>query len=178
LTGDPGCGKTTVVRRVVAALSGKVPMTGFLTEEIREPGKRKRRGFQGTTLDGRTFLLAHADSRSEIRVGAYGVEREGLERVGVPCLAAGPDTRLVIVDEVGKMESFSERFREAVERMLAGPTPVLGTVAARGVGFVKRVRKDPRVTLITMTQGSRDAMVGEVLRRLSRAGVGRLEEAS
>jgi nucleoside-triphosphatase len=149
LTGNPGCGKTTLVRRVVDALKDDVAMTGFLTEEVREGGKRK--GFRGITLDGRGFVLAHADSESDLRVGSYGVEREGLETVGVPSLTPGSETRLVVVDEVGKMESFSEPFREAVERLLAGDTAVLGTVAARGVGFVKRVRKDPRITLLTVS---------------------------
>jgi len=170
LTGNPGCGKTTLVRRVVDALSGEVAMSGFWTEEIREGGKRK--GFRGRTLDGRDFVLAHVDSESDLRVGAYGVEREGLETVGVPSLAPGDNTRLVILDEVGKMESFSKPFREAVESLLAGDKPVLGTVAAQGVGFVKRVRKDPRITLLVVSPRSRDAMVGEVLRRLARAGIG------
>jgi nucleoside-triphosphatase len=145
-------------------------MTGFWTEEIRED--RKRKGFRGTTLDGRDFLLAHVDSESEVRVGSYGVEREGLETVGVPSLAPGDDTRLVILDEVGKMEALSKPFREAVEGLLAGNNPVLGTVAAQGVGFVKRVRKDPRIMLLTVSPRSRDAMLGEVLRHLSRAGIG------
>jgi nucleoside-triphosphatase len=170
LTGNPGCGKTTLVRRVVDALTGEVAMTGFLTEEIREGGKRK--GFRGATLDGRAFVLAHVDSQSDVRVGSYGVEREGLETVGVPSLTPNDDTRLIVLDEVGKMESFSQRFQDAVESLLAGDKPVLGTVAAQGVGFVKRVRKDPRITLLTVTPRSRDAMVGDVLRRLAQAGIG------
>ena len=171
LTGNPGCGKTTLIRRVVDALSGEVAMTGFLTEEIREG--RKRKGFRGRTLDGRDFVLATVDSGSDLRVGSYGVEREGLETIGVPSLEPGSDTRLVVVDEVGKMESFSMPFRDAIESLLAAETPVLGTVAARGVGFVKSVRKDPRITLLTVTARSRDAMVGEVLRRLARSPRGR-----
>jgi nucleoside-triphosphatase len=168
LTGDPGCGKTTVVRRVVERLSG-LPMTGFYTEDVREAGRRT--GFRGVTLDGAAFVLAREGAASPLRVGPYGVTLEGLESVGVPALRPAPGTRLVVVDEVGKMEAFSAPFREAVEALLAGDVPVLGTVAVHGVGLVKHVRHDSRITLVRMTRASRDAMVGEVLRRLADAGV-------
>ncbi|MFZ1060598.1 MAG: nucleoside-triphosphatase, partial [Candidatus Rokuibacteriota bacterium] len=43
ITGNPGSGKTTVIRRVAAALSGR-RLGGFYTEEIRVGGER--RGFR------------------------------------------------------------------------------------------------------------------------------------
>jgi nucleoside-triphosphatase len=170
LTGDPGCGKTTVVRRVVERLTDHVSMTGFLTEEIRELGTRK--GFRGRTLDGHDFLLAHVDSESDLRVGPYGVEVEGLERVGVPSLTPTAETDLIVLDEIGKMESFSEAFRERVVELLEGDTPVLATVAVHGVGFVKRVRHHRGAMLVRMTRKSRDGMVGDLLRRLAGQGIG------
>jgi nucleoside-triphosphatase len=169
LTGDPGCGKTTVVRRVVERLVPKVAMTGFWTEELREGASRT--GFRGVTLDGRDFLLAHVREKGVAKVGPYGVVLEGLERVGLETLRPSAATRLVVLDEVGKMESFSAAFRETVEALLASSVPVLGTVAVHGVGFPKRVRQDRRIELVRMTRASRDAMVGDVLRRLAAAGI-------
>jgi nucleoside-triphosphatase len=78
---------------------------------------------------------------------------------------------MIVLDEVGKMECFSDAFRRRVEELLAGDTVVLATVAAHGVGFVKRVRRDRRVTLLRMSRESRDAVVGDILRRLARAGI-------
>ncbi len=166
-------GKTTAIRRIVGRLEGVVPMTGFWTEEVLEGGRRV--GFRGVTLDGRTFTLALAGGGGPNRVGPYGVDVASLEGIGVPSLRPLPDTRLVVVDEVGKMESFSTAFREAVEELLAGPTPVLGTVAKHGVGFVKRVRRDPRVTLLEIRRASRAGTVGEALRLLGRAGIDQRE---
>ena len=173
VTGDPGCGKTTAVRRVVERLA-LLPMTGFLTEEVRENGART--GFRGVTLDGKVFTLARAEAAGDFRVGPYGVMLGELEAVGVPALRPGPDTRLVVLDEVGKMEAFSAPFREAVMDLLAGPVPVLGTVAVHGVGFVKKVRHDPRITLVRMTRASREAIVGDLLRRLKDVGAAQREE--
>ncbi len=153
----------------MAQLGPRVAVTGFLTEEVRE-GER-RVGFRGTTLGGRTFALAHVRHGGSTRVGPYGVDVASLEEVGVPALEPGPDTRLVVVDEVGKMESFSAAFREAVERLLEGPVAVLGSVAKHGVGFPKRVRNDPRVTLLELRRASRAGIVGQVLRLLEREGI-------
>ncbi len=160
------------MERVVARLRGSVPMTGFLTGEIRRGARRI--GFGGTTLDGKTFALAGvgpAGAAGGVRVGPYVVTTDELDAVGVPALDPRGDARLVVLDEVGKMESFSGAFRDAVNRLLDGDAAVLGTVAAHGVGFPKKVRNDPRVTLVRMRRESRDGVVGEILRRLAEAGI-------
>ena len=89
LTGDPGCGKTTVIRKVVRRLEATTRMQGFVTEEVVEAGRR--RGFVGRTLDGQSFLLADRESEGPLRVGPYGVELEGLETVGLSALEPAGD---------------------------------------------------------------------------------------
>src|SRR5512134_567631 len=58
LTGVPGIGKTTVIRRVADRLRGR-RLAGFYTEEIRENGDR--RGFRLAGFDGTERVIAHAD---------------------------------------------------------------------------------------------------------------------
>ena len=60
LTGVPGVGKTTIVSKVAAGLSGR-RNRGFVTDEIRE-GER-RVGFEIRTFGGKTRTLAHVDLR-------------------------------------------------------------------------------------------------------------------
>ena len=117
----------------------------------------------GAALAGKV----RSDYRLSTKVGRIVLDE--LEAVGVPSLVPDSETRLIVIDEVGKMESFSEPFRQQVEALLDGPVPVLGTVAAHGVGFVKRVRQDGRVTLVRMSRRSREATPGEILRRLDLA---------
>ncbi len=169
LTGEPGCGKTTAIRGVVERLRGRVAMTGFVTEEIRAGDRRK--GFRGVTLDGRAFPLAETGFESALAVGPYKVVLDGLESVGLEALTPAPDSGLVVLDEIGRMESFSDRFRRRVEALLAGPTPLLATVALHGLGFPKSVRSHPAVATIRMSRASRFAIVDDIVRRLERAGV-------
>ena len=74
LTGPPGCGKTTVVRRVVQALGG-LRLAGFYTQEVRERGQRV--GFEIVGLGGQRCLLAQVDWHAPLRVGRYGVDHRG-----------------------------------------------------------------------------------------------------
>ncbi len=78
VTGPPGCGKTTLMRRAVAELG--VPAAGFYTEEIRAAGRRE--GFALVTLDGRRATLASVRIRGPHRVSRYGVDVQALESVG------------------------------------------------------------------------------------------------
>jgi len=55
ITGPPGSGKTTLIEKVVSRTG--LPVTGFLTREIRERGVRV--GFFIETCDGQQEILAH-----------------------------------------------------------------------------------------------------------------------
>jgi len=164
VTGRPGSGKTTVVERVVASLPGGAA-TGFFTREARERGTR--RGFTMQTLDGRIAVLA--DVRGDgPRIGRYRVRLNELETLGVPALAPRPGVRLIVVDEIGKMECLSQRFCDAVRQALDSPTPVLATIARQGGGFIAAVRCRADVTIVEVTAENRDQLPATILASLGR----------
>lgn len=163
LTGAPGCGKTTLIRRVVEALP--CPAGGFYTREVREGGARV--GFEVVTLDGARATLARIGLKSAYRVARYGVDLAGLEAVAVPSIRRAMEAAsLVVIDEIGPMESFSEAFRAAVLAALTGPVPVLGTIVKRRTPFADYVKAQPGVTLIEVHAGNRDALVHDLSRTL------------
>jgi nucleoside-triphosphatase len=162
LTGVPGIGKTTVIRRVADALGddGR-QLRGFVTEEIRKG--RERMGFRIETFDGETAVLAHVSIRSEHRVSRYGVDVAALDRIVVKALALSSRVDVYLVDEIGKMECLSVKFVAAVEKLFQGKRPVVATVALRGGGFIERVKRLSGVELRTITRSNRDEMSTQVI---------------
>ncbi len=168
LTGRPGVGKTTLVRRVVARLERLA--AGFYTEEVREGGQRV--GFRLVTLEGRATMLAHVDFRGPPRVGRYGVDLRALDQVAVPEIHRGlREAEVVVIDEIGPMELRSPVFRQAVLEALDSPASLLATVMLRPHPFVDGLKHRPDVRLLEVTPANREALVNEVLALLS-AGPG------
>ena len=165
ISGLPGCGKTTLVERLMVRLKD-VKAGGFVTREIREKGERK--GFRIITLDKREGVLAHVDIKGGLKVGRYAVNLEDLERVGVDSVVrALKDCDLVVIDEVGKMELMSDRFREVVEIAARGDKALVATVPSEGVPFVEEMKRMPGMHVIMLTEKNRDGAVDEVARHLS-----------
>ena len=158
LTGPPGVGKTTAVRRAAKELPG-VKIRGFTTDEIRESGQRV--GFRIETFDGDSAVLAHVDFRSPHRVGKYGVDLSTLDRVTGDELGQSRGG-LVFIDEIGKMETLSRTFIEAVTAILDSPAILVATVGQRGGGFIQTVKRRPDVLLWTVSRANRDRMPADI----------------
>lgn len=162
LTGRPGVGKTTLIRRVLQELND-VSATGFYTE-VRSEGRRA--GFRAVTLNGQEAVLAHVEIHSPHRVGRYRVDVAAFERVVLPHLAVTPSMDLVVIDEIGKMECLSRPFRAVVVRALDADTPVLATIAWRGDRFVEGLKARKDVEVVEVTRANRDRIAGELVVRL------------
>lgn len=133
IKGPPRSGKTTLVKKVVKKLQEfNQLLAGFYTEEERRGGLRE--GFSITTLSGQKGRLASRDFASPFRVGSYGVDLASFEKLVLPELEgalANPSAWLVI-DEIGKMELYSEKFILPLKQVLKSPNPVLATL-----GYIK-----------------------------------------
>jgi nucleoside-triphosphatase len=165
LTGLPSCGKTTAVTQIINNFNSE-KIAGFYTQEIREGGIRK--GFSWQRLDGATGMLAHIDIKSSFRVGKYGVDVAGFEKSVVPILdAEESDTKLFVIDEIGKMECFSEEFVIAVRRLFKSNKSILATVALKGSGLISEVKNYSNTKLFNLTRHNRDKTIVEILQTLS-----------
>ncbi len=164
LTGQPGVGKTTLIRELTRRLAAHHP-AGFYTEEIRS-AQGIREGFRLETLCGRALVLSHIRHFGPHRVGRYGVDVAGFERLLEELDLHRSPSPLVMIDEIGKMECYSPRFISDVTRLLDGPKPVVATIALKGRGFIREVKQRRDCRLVTVTRDNRDRLANELEREL------------
>jgi nucleoside-triphosphatase len=58
----------------------------------------------------------------------------------------------VVVDEIGKMELFSAKFREAVLNILNSGKRLLGTIMLSPNPYADAIKRQPQVNVITVTR--------------------------
>jgi nucleoside-triphosphatase len=160
LTGIPGIGKTTIIRKVAESLSG-YDLAGFVTDEIRT--ERGREGFRLITFDGQEATMAHVDFRTRYRVGRYGVDVQTVDRLVKSALRLLPHAGIYLVDEIGKMECFSSAFVAGMRSALDSGRPVVASIARKGEGLVGEVKRRRDCVLWEVTHHNRNAMPERVL---------------
>ena len=164
LTGRPGIGKTTVVKKIVQLLVGNAG--GFYSREVRENGKRL--GFEIVTLEGEADFLAQKTSEAifaeEVTFEGYKVNLGAINSIAVPSLlTAMEQQKVVIVDEIGPMEIFSSKFRETVQKLLDNKDArIMGTIVKRSYEFADDIKANPRVKVVELTLENRDALPNEI----------------
>lgn len=163
ITGSPGIGKTTLVKRLFEEAAVLHPV-GFYTEEIREGGIR--RGFRLVSHDGRESILSHVDIRSPYKVGKYKVDVSGFDRFLDTLRILKSDSGLVIIDEIGKMECFSRKFLSLLNELLHSETRLFATISQKGSGSIAEIKQRQDAKLFVMTHHNRDTMIAQILEDL------------
>lgn len=169
LTGDVQVGKSTIIKKTLAAL------------KLRDIG-----GFRSVSVpdlpDGAmsVYLIPAGDehpmmgdwNRVGIRKGCgRGIEKipEAFERAGVQALVDAENMPLILMDEVGRMESAAAQFSERILELLDGSAPILGVVQKiADTKLTNAIRQHPNVRVLTVTKENREELAGEVLRLVSK----------
>ena len=161
ITGKPGVGKTTLMRRLVVRMK-PVDMRGFYTTEIRSRGRRV--GFELRGLNGQRRMLARVGLSSRHRVGRYGVDTAGFERFLEQLDLLNPHAGVIVIDEIGKMELFSTRFQSLIHQVLSSDACLLASIALHGKGLIQAIKQRPDIHLLEVTRNNRDRLMAAILK--------------
>ena len=159
VTGAPGSGKTTVALKSAERLKEKgYSVGGMLSRDVRSYGNRI--GFEILDLSsGRQGWLASIHQGQGPRVGKYCVNIDDLDRIGVHAILVADEIMdVVIIDEIGPMELFSERFIAAVKQVVEGRKFVVCTIHWRMTdSWLKDLRKreDAEIYVVTIENRAR-----------------------
>ena len=140
LTGAPGVGKTTVLTKTVDALRAKgFSIGGMISREVRESNVRV--GFEILDLtNGKHGWLAHVNGLGP-QVGKYHVNLDDLDNIGTIAITQALEkSGAIAIDEIGPMELYSQKFKQAVTQALESKKLVLIVVHGKA--------KDPLVTQV------------------------------
>ncbi|MDO5846704.1 MAG: nucleoside-triphosphatase [Methanocorpusculum sp.] len=148
LTGDIRIGKSTVISKAVLMLN--VTPGGFRTAgaNFKEDGSSD-------------VMLYPAEMRPED--GQKAAHRMPDKREAYPeifdtygsSLLRRP-AKLILMDELGFLESDAKTFQQTVLEILNGTTPVLGVIRNKKTEFLDAVRTRDDIILLTVTKENRD----------------------
>jgi len=156
ICGRPGVGKTTLMKKVAKNLGEKA--SGFYTEEIRE--EKGRVGFKIKNLEGKEGILAHINCKSPYRVGKYKVNLKEFEEISLSSIERGiKEEKIIIIDEIGKMELYSKKFRQVVIQALDSPNNVIATIPAYKNEFLEKIRQRRDVEIHEVTEENREKLI-------------------
>jgi len=128
---------------------------GFFTQEFRQ--NNQRIGFKITDLQGNEGILARKGFKSKFRLGKYGINLKDLEEIGVAAIEEAIKTKeVVVIDEIAKMELFSDNFKSAVLKALDSKKRVLGTIQQSDLPFLKQIKARPDLIVFLLKADNRD----------------------
>jgi len=165
LQGPRNIGKSTVILKTLEIImTGKsLTLGGFFT-------------WNGGKTDPHVYMRpAHSNADAEVyRLASYDAEKGGLicntqafEEDGVRLLSGSKCADLIVMDELGFLESSASAFRQAVLDVLSSDIPVLGAIRLGDVPWLEGIRRDPTVSLFDVDEKTRGILPRELAAALS-----------
>lgn len=166
LTGNINVGKSTLIERALAS-----------HRDIRLGGFRTVCGSEHD--DSGVFIVpASADSSCpRTEQNKVGNRKKGEKKrsfpdvfntVGLELLKDADSSDIIIMDELGKMETGAGAFTARVLEILDGETQVLGVLKPKQSPFLDAVREHPNTKIIEVTPQNRDEALNILKKEITR----------
>ena len=161
IVGARGVGKSTLIRRVLEELN--VSLCGFET--------KKEKNMEHPIYGDPVFIYevgVPKQQTEENRIG-YCKDRHPLmgkeifDRYAKKLKNLPSDKDMILLDEIGFMESCSPEFCEAILALLDGDRPIIAAVKNKEFPFLEAVRSHPNCRCFVINSENRDELVEQVL---------------
>ena len=166
IKGNPGIGKTTLLLRVIESLRAKgYRVGGMISQDVRM--SESRVGFEVTDLNSeKKGWLASLHQERGPQVGKYRVNIDDLNEIGVKAiLEACEKLDVVVIDEIGPMELFSEQFREAVKKAVESRKLLVSTIHWKmGNELIDSIKKREDAEIHILTDVNREHVLETIIR--------------
>jgi len=165
ITGRPGIGKTTVVKRLIELCRNMgLKVGGMISYEVREHSRRV--GFKILDIaSNKEGILAWVGLPGSLRVGKYTVNIKDLNEIGVNAIRrAIEEDDIVVIDEIGPMELFSDYFKKIVEKAFNSKKIVIATIHIKAdrYPFARKIKRRPDVKIFVVNLANRKFLHKEI----------------
>lgn len=161
ICGNRQVGKSTLIERLSEEIT--VPIYGFITKIMRvnDEGFHEIYIFHAADKERNLTEDKHLADCDTVR---RNVNTDKFETLGVDYLRAKPGG-IVIMDELGFMESGAEKFRKAVLAAFDGDIPVIAAIKKgyEDNAFLNAVKAHPNAELFEIDRENRDALYEKLL---------------
>ncbi len=150
LTGAPGSGKTTILKKIIDGIEDKQYIFFILSPAVLEGGARVGFDFISST---QPIPIRLAD---RIGSGQYDIKMNVLDNLTDQLNQAVKDKKIIFLDEIGPIQLNNDRFREAISFILADPDATLfSTITLDSLlhPFLSTVKHHYRSTIIRLDEG-------------------------
>ncbi len=169
VTGPPGIGKTSILRRTVKELEKReYTVGGMFCRDVREGGIRV--GFEIKDIStGQRGWLAHVNLPTGPTVGKYHVNLTDLDVISAgSILDALRNVDILAVDEIGPMELLSPAFSRALIKAVEGSKPLIGTIHYRlSNSLVNNIKAREDTEIIKVTYSNREGLHNLIANKIS-----------
>ena len=133
---------------------------------IRCPPTEWATGFARAEADAVTQCIPTAKMLNMGTIGRYGVDTIGFEEFLGSLGLMNPDVEMIVIDEIGKMELFSNRFRRMVRDALNSDKQVLASIPIERDEFIREIKKRLDIQIFEVTHRNRDHLPDEIVEGL------------
>lgn len=158
IAGDSGAGKSTLIRRLLQAW--QLPYGGYMTKKEAKADN----GYHPIYIHPAALPPSARRYTEDNRIGScdkriHDKKPAVFDTLGLAFLQDVQDVSLIVMDELGFMESRAELFKARVLELLEGDRLVLAAVKRKAeVPFLEQLHAHPRAELFHLTPDNREEL--------------------